>query len=150
MARADLSAMLGRLEDDEPEIATTPVVPARTPKKGASGRVTSETPLQPRDSPVMETPTLKPTTDPLYLRLERKETRLRTDQYADLTTHARRLNRAKGTTGERITENTLIRVAIDLLLERATDLSGATEAELKNSVSTRLTELFDSQAPVER
>ena len=72
---------------------------------------------------------------PLFLRLERKETRLRADQYADLTAHARRLSQAKTGGGERITENTLIRVAIDLLLEHATELSGQTEAEIKNSVT---------------
>jgi hypothetical protein len=71
----------------------------------------------------------------MYSRLDRKETRLRSDQYERLTEHSRRLNRAKGSGGERITENTLIRVAIDLLLERADDLEGHTETELRNSVT---------------
>jgi hypothetical protein len=71
----------------------------------------------------------------LYSRLDRKETRLRPDQYERLTEHARRLNRAKGPGGERITENTLIRVAIDMLLERTDDLAGKTESELRNSVT---------------
>jgi hypothetical protein len=65
---------------------------------------------------------------------ERKEARLRPDQYGRLSTTSRELNRARRGSGERITENTLIRVAIDLLLERGDDLTGSTEAELRKSV----------------
>lgn len=65
---------------------------------------------------------------------ERKEARLRPDQYGRLSTTSRELNRARRRTGERITENTLIRVAIDLLLERSDQLAGTTEAELRKSV----------------
>lgn len=71
---------------------------------------------------------------PLFSSLERKETRLRVGQVEDLTTHARRVNRAKTEAGERITENTLIRVAIDMLLARADDLHGNNEHELRKSV----------------
>ena len=70
---------------------------------------------------------------PKYLTLIRKETRLREDQLDRLTAIARKLNRTKRG-GERITENTLIRVAVDLLLARATSLSGVTEAELRDSL----------------
>ena len=69
-----------------------------------------------------------------YLSYERKETRLREDQYADLTLTSRRLNRAKGPGGERITENTLIRVAIDMLLAKKADLRGVDEAALRKSM----------------
>lgn len=76
---------------------------------------------------------------PLYLQLIRKEARIRADQADQLTAEVRRLNQARkhrsGPVGERITENTLIRVAIDLLLSRVDDLAGSTEAELRNSVS---------------
>ena len=72
---------------------------------------------------------------PKYLTLIRKETRLREDQLASLTAIARKLNRTKRG-GERITENTLIRVAVDLLLDRAESLSGVTEAELRDSLSS--------------
>jgi hypothetical protein len=65
---------------------------------------------------------------------ERKEARLRPDQYGRLSTTSRELNRARRGTGERITENTLIRVAIDLLLERGDQLTGTSEAELRKSV----------------
>lgn len=69
-----------------------------------------------------------------YDQLERKETRLRADQYSRLTELSRELNRQRQGQGERITENTLIRVAIDLLLARHADLAGSTEAELRASI----------------
>lgn len=53
---------------------------------------------------------------PKFARLTRKEARVREDQYRALSALARRLMRRRQAKGERITENTLIRVAIDLLL----------------------------------
>lgn len=75
---------------------------------------------------------------PLYLELTRKEARFRQDQLNDLTTLTRQLNRRRASTGERITDNTLIRVAVDMLLKVADSLDGATEAELLSAVSARL------------
>lgn len=75
---------------------------------------------------------------PLYLELTRKEARFRQDQLNDLTTLTRQLNRRRASTGERITDNTLIRVAVDMLLKVADALDGATEAELLSAVSARL------------
>jgi len=69
-----------------------------------------------------------------YGQLERKEARLRPDQFNRLSSITRTLNRARAGKGERITENTLIRVAIDLLLQRETELDGDTEAALRQSV----------------
>jgi hypothetical protein len=69
-----------------------------------------------------------------------KETRLKELQIEQLTAISRKLNRQRRSRGERITENTLIRVAIDLLLSRAEELSGTTEAELKKSVGLEFTE----------
>jgi hypothetical protein len=69
-----------------------------------------------------------------YDELERKEARLRIDQYGRLSELSRSLNRRRAGRGERITENTLIRVAIDLLLSREHDLTGSTEIELRKSV----------------
>jgi len=70
---------------------------------------------------------------PKYLTLLRKEARLREDQFDDLTALARTLNRRrKG--GERITENTLIRLAVDLLLKEADQLEGTTEEELRGAL----------------
>ena len=71
---------------------------------------------------------------PRYLQLERKEARLRDDQSSELTWHVRALNKKRKGAGERITENTLIRVAIDLLLSESGRLAGTTEDELRKSV----------------
>lgn len=69
-----------------------------------------------------------------YDQYERKEARVRPDQYGQLGQLSRTLNRTRNREGERITENTLIRVAIDLLLARNSDLHGTTEAELRASL----------------
>lgn len=71
---------------------------------------------------------------PKYLTLVRKEARLREDQLDDLTSLARSLNRKRQGSGERITENTLIRVAVDLLMNKFNELEGKTEQELLASV----------------
>ena len=76
---------------------------------------------------------------PKYQQLRRRESRVHHDQADALTLLTRRLNKARrqpdGTTvGERITDNTLLRVAIDLLLARSDDLRGTTEAELAASL----------------
>jgi hypothetical protein len=77
---------------------------------------------------------------PKYLTLIRKETRLTELQIERLTVITRKLNRQRQGRGERITENTLIRVAIDLLLSQAEELSGTTETELRESLSMEVTE----------
>lgn len=114
--------MLGNLDDSTAASATsdvqTPVEPAQKPPSAKS------LPKRPAREVSGEG----------YLSFERKEARLRPDQYANLTEEARRLNRAR-TSGSRITENTLIRVAIDLLLARSDQLVGETENELRKSVS---------------
>ena len=71
---------------------------------------------------------------PPYLRFERKEARLRDDQLTELTLRARRLNKLKNPDADRITDNTLIRVAVDLLLARADELVGGDEAALRRSL----------------
>lgn len=72
---------------------------------------------------------------PKYLRLVRKEARLSAEQFDALTDLARRLNRRKPKgVGERITENTLIRIAVERLLADAQRLEGTTEEELLASV----------------
>ncbi len=93
---------------------------------------------EPEPEPVTE-PELEQETQPKYLTLVRKETRLREDQLEKLTVLTRKLNRQRRG-GERITENTLIRVAIDLLLSQSVKLSGATEAELLEALGWEHTE----------
>lgn len=70
---------------------------------------------------------------PRYLELDRKELRIHGDQADDLTALTRQLNRARKGEGERITDNTLIRVAIDLLLRDRAKLQGTTETDLLRS-----------------
>ncbi|WP_216364309.1 hypothetical protein [Subtercola boreus] len=142
MARADLSAMLGRLEEVDSIIDSgvkgeEPPIEQAGPKsvKRKSARSNSDPQLSDGAAGARSKDSKQPA-GPLYMRLERKETRLRSDQYARLTEYSRALSRAKNEGGERITENTLIRVAIDLLLERADKLQGSNEAELRKSVSS--------------
>ena len=72
---------------------------------------------------------------PKFRRLQRKETLIRYDQLEHLTTLQRGLNRKRRQgEGERITENTLIRVAIDLLISRESALAGSDEDELRRSL----------------
>jgi hypothetical protein len=75
----------------------------------------------------------EPTPLPKYLTLENKAVRLRSDQIDDLAALSKTLNRSRKSQGERITENTLIRVAIDLLLTHG-NVHGTTEEEIKNNV----------------
>jgi hypothetical protein len=76
---------------------------------------------------------------PKYLRLRRREARVYDDQADALTVLARQLNNGRRlpdgkTAGERITDNTLLRLAIDLLLTRTDELQGTTEEELAASL----------------
>lgn len=70
---------------------------------------------------------------PRYLTMERKEIRLPQEHLDQLTMLVRQLNRARKSSGERITENTLIRIAIAALLEHADQLQGVSEDELLHS-----------------
>ncbi len=75
---------------------------------------------------------------PKYLALQRKEARLRGDQVDSLTSLARRVNRRKASRGaqggERITENTLIRVAVDWLLSQEEYVGGSSEEEIRRGL----------------
>jgi hypothetical protein len=72
---------------------------------------------------------------PKYLALLRKEARLRGDQVDALASLARRMNRGKVERGgERITENTLIRVAVDWLLSRDEPVGASSEEEIRRSL----------------
>ena len=93
---------------------------------------------QSRDEAAMPAASRKPPRVPKYLALERKEARLRGDQVDSLASLARRVNRQKPSRGgERITENTLIRVAVDWLLSQEAHVGGSTEEEIRRSLSVR-------------
>lgn len=72
---------------------------------------------------------------PKYLQFVRHDLRVREDQLGDLAALRRRIagRRRPGQRHERITDNTLIRVAIDALLARADQLTGTTEDELRTA-----------------
>jgi hypothetical protein len=73
-------------------------------------------------------------TAPYFSTLIRKDVRIREDQSRTLTDCAAQLMKRRAHKAERLTENTLIRVAIDLLLDHAEKLRGSTEAELRASL----------------
>jgi hypothetical protein len=118
---------------EEPETIAAPV--AAAPRE-ASKKAPARTPAPKPATAPRAAAAPAPGAGAKWTELERKECRFRDDQLLDLTALARRLQRAKAQgSGERITDNTLIRVAVDLLLENHQDkLAGATEEELRKSV----------------
>jgi hypothetical protein len=141
MVRANLGQLLGNVGEKVAPAVPKPdlVEPAIAAAKAATvapktARV--KVPAVPTAAPSKETAT--PSIDgsvPPYLRYVRKETRLREDQQNRLTFEARRLNRAKKNPGARITENSLIRIAVDLLLAKIGDAAGDDEDEIRKSMA---------------
>lgn len=154
MGRPVLTALLNNAADEpllKPAPAPAPVEAAPDPTP-AETNPAEETPepepqpakpkqqarsAKPRRAPKARsaaTPADSADAQPAYLRFHRKESRLRFDQLTELNTRARQLNAQKNPDADRITDNTLIRVAVDLLLARADELSGGDEAELRRSL----------------
>lgn len=107
---------------------------------GASPKPFAAHPPRAASSHIITT-TVRP---PLYRRMARKEARLREDQFVALSRLVRILARRRANrSGARLTENTLIRIAIDLLISRADQLAGDTEAEIRASA-------LASHRPIER
>ncbi|MBX0301864.1 hypothetical protein K2F54_18015 [Cryobacterium sp. 1639] len=71
---------------------------------------------------------------PRWLTYERKETRIRPDQLEWVEAQRKELNQRRQGAGERLTDNTLIRVALDLLIKHQGELQGATEDQLRQSL----------------
>jgi hypothetical protein len=115
-----------------PEVQTPEAAEPRARRRRSQARPSAPPPRTPAPSPGL----------PKYLRLERKELLIWPDQITNLSILARVLNRNRGGAGERITTNTLIRVAAALLLSRSQDLAGTTEEELRRSLG-----LPDLQTP---
>ena len=121
---------------NEPQSPRTAEENAPIHPTASTTEIQTPTPLRP-DQPKRMRSAQRSISDPSHMRYdeyERKETRLRDDQYGRLTTASRRLNKHRKGREERITENTLIRVAIDLLLDREGQLQGISESELRKSV----------------
>ena len=138
MPRQSVADLLGEVDQAPavlpPRLAPAEAVPAAAvekpePRRPAPRRVARG----PRDA---GTAGVTESQIPKWQRLERKELRLRADQLDELARIRRTLNRQRGGEGERITENTLIRVAVDMLLDRAGKLRGTTEDELRKSVTS--------------
>lgn len=138
MPRQSVADLLGEV-DQAPAVLRPGPAPAEAAPAAA---VEKPEPRQPAPQRVARGPRDAGTTGvtesqiPKWQRLERKELRLRADQLDELARIRRTLNRQRGGEGERITENTLIRVAVDMLLGRAGKLRGTTEDELRKSVTS--------------
>ena len=136
MARQSLGDLLGNLDDRPTPAAAIADVPeaeqlaVAEPVEVVTKHLKVRTPRPAPTLAVRDVGEL-----PTYLRLVRKETRLREDQQNQLTLEARRLNRAKAAGTPRITDNTLIRVAVDLLLERVAQASGDDESSILRSLN---------------
>ena len=119
-------------------------VPESRPGSGGEATVESAAREQSRDEAV--TPPAPRV--PKYLALERKEARLRGDQVDSLASLARRVNRRKASRGgERITENTLIRVAVDWLLSQEQYVGGSTEEEIRGGLGVAEPRIGRHNAP---
>ncbi|MFF0430319.1 chromosome segregation ATPase [Streptomyces sp. NPDC004520] len=70
---------------------------------------------------------------------------LREDQHSDLSALARELMLARSVKVERITENTVIRLAVDLLVRYPDLLAGDTEEELRTHMFRRMEELRERE-----
>jgi hypothetical protein len=138
MPRQSVADLLGEV-DQAPAVLPARLAPAEAAPAAAAEKPEPRRPVPRRVAPgPRDTGTAGVTESqvPKWQRLERKELRLRADQLDELARIRRTLNRQRGGEGERITENTLIRVAVDMLLGRAGKLRGTTEDELRKSVTS--------------
>ena len=138
MPRQSVADLLGEV-DQAPAVLPPKLAPAEAAPAAAAEKPEPRRPAPRRVARVpRDTGTAGVTESqvPKWQRLERKELRLRADQLDELARIRRTLNRQRGGEGERITENTLIRVAVDMLLGRAGKLRGTTEDELRKSVTS--------------
>ena len=138
MPRQSVADLLGEV-DQAPAVLPARLAPAEAAPAAAAEKPEPHRPTPrrvargPRDT---GTAGVTESQVPKWQRLERKELRLRADQLDELARIRRTLNRQRGGEGERITENTLIRVAVDMLLGHAGKLRGTTEDELRKSVTS--------------
>lgn len=70
---------------------------------------------------------------------------LREDQHSELSAIARELMLARSQKTERITENTVIRVAVDLVLRHPELLVGDTENDLRTNLFERFEQLLERE-----
>lgn len=97
------------------------------------------------DSQTPEVTDSQATEVPRYQRMVRKEARIRPDQADALAALRRRIAAQRQRKEEPITDNTLLRIAVDLLLANADHLAGDTETQLTNSVTHRQTDSLNGR-----
>ena len=131
MARKDLGSMLGG------DIAVAgPAAPPVEKAAPAASPTVAAAPAAPVS--VLAAPPADGPQDvrsvPRWLTYERKETRIRPDQLEWVEAQRKELNQRRQGAGERLTDNTLIRVALDLLIKHQGELQGVTEDQLRQSL----------------
>lgn len=132
----------------EPAVQAQPVAQESTPQpepvqsQAPAAPVQDMQPIQPQQ-PTIVRPAMVDTsrTDTMGLvrtlaaTLNRKEVRMRSDQFATLTDLVRAINRERTMKVERITENTILRIALDAFIrDYGQTVSGNTENELRQSI----------------
>lgn len=71
---------------------------------------------------------------PRYQTFPRSEARLRPDQLTALAELRRRVAARRTDRSERVTDNTLLRLAVDLLLQHADRIQGNTEEQMRRAL----------------
>ena len=138
----DLSALIGAAKT--PDAQTLEVQDSKTPRPPKTKKSTTATPkdsgggvdAKTRTTPAVESQSTENSRGAVgakYLTLVPKEARLREDQIATLNDLARTLGRNRTDKTERITSNTLIRIAIDKLIQDQAALAGDTEEQLRTN-----------------
>lgn len=151
MARKKITDLLGEeLTKSESfkssdAIDDSPVIAAATNDLGSQSLTGTETvtEIQTFNTPENESTVLTELVTnkvPKYLTLERKEVRLPSAHIDELTRLVRRLNRQRKGKDERITENTLIRIAVSLLADFGERIEGNNENELLESLRKVISE----------
>ena len=110
----------------------------KTPKQNVEGDQSKT--LKDSDSEIQSITESVTNKVPKYLSLERKEVRLPSEHIDELTRLVRSLNRQRKGKDERITENTLIRIGVSLLVDFGEKISGNNEMELLESLRKAIKE----------
>jgi hypothetical protein len=131
MARKNLGIMLG--DDIAVASPAAPPVEKAAPIAQPAAAASTAAPASVAAAP----PAAEPQdvrSGPRWLTFERKETRIRPDQLEWVEAQRKELNQRRQGAGERLTDNTLIRVALDLLMKHQGELQGVTEDQLRQSL----------------
>jgi hypothetical protein len=142
MAKARMTDLSDLLETRKAAPSAPKPVPAphgketasKPAKRPAAPKAAPAAQKQNTEAPPAVTVSSTPAGLPRYKTLVRKESRLTAAQADRLSGVVRGLNLARQGQGERITDNTLIRVGLELLFTRLDDLHGTTEADLLRSL----------------